>query len=75
MTPALQGGSGGTTLRAQIARVEKERSECVNCPSSKTLEGKQSIQKLDTEITVLKAQLDGSQPAPASQSGRIDVYA
>jgi len=71
----LQGGSGNTSLRAQIARVEKERSECVNCASAKTLQGKQNIQSLDSEIKTLKAQLTTTQPTASTVGGRIDVYA
>jgi hypothetical protein len=75
-------------LRAQLSRYEKERSECINCPSARTLEGKQNIQKLDAAIDSLKGQLDGvrqtssvgtqagAQVITASQdAGRIDVYA
>src|SRR5689334_11506847 len=83
-----QSAAARPALRAQLSRYEKERSECINCPSAKTLEGKQNIQKLDAAIDSLKGQLDGvrqassagtqagAQEVTASQgSGRIDMYA
>jgi hypothetical protein len=75
-------------LRAELARYEKVRSDCVNCPSAKTIEGERNIQNLDTQISALKAKLtvvaqpDASASGAESRSstapavvGRIDVYA
>jgi hypothetical protein len=77
-----------TALRAELARYERVRSDCVNCSSAKTIEGKRNIQNLDTQISALKAKLTGvpqpnaattgvaearSSTTPAT-AGRIDVY-
>jgi len=76
------------SLRADLARYEKERSACVNCASAETIDGKRNIQTLDTRINALKAQLttvpraapsasvDESRSATAPvATGRIDVFA
>jgi hypothetical protein len=39
-------------LHAELARYQKQLSDCVNCPSSKTLEGKANIQELSNKIGV-----------------------
>ena len=53
---SLSGVSGGqssrATLAAEVARYQKKLSDCVNCSSSKTLEGKAHIQELSTQISV-----------------------
>ncbi len=79
-----------TALRAELARYERVRTDCVNCSSAKTIEGKRNIQSLDTQISALKAKLTVVQQPDASTSragseavsssapapaGRIDVYA
>jgi hypothetical protein len=85
---SAQSGMSKTALRAEIARYERVRSDCVNCSSAKTIEGQRNIQSLDTQISALKAKLtvvprpeasttgaearSSSTPATA---GRIDVYA
>ena len=65
------------SLRADLARYEKKLSDCVNCESAKTPEGKRNIQDLDAQIGALKAQLKvvpQSDSTPAVR-GRVDVYA
>ncbi len=53
---SLSGVSGGQSsraaLRAEVVRYQKQLSDCVNCSSSKTLEGKAHIQELSTRISV-----------------------
>lgn len=79
-----------TALRADLARYERVRTDCVNCSSAKTIEGKRNIQNLDTQISAIKAKLTVVPQPGASASvaggearsstatataGRIDVYA
>jgi hypothetical protein len=45
-------------LDAQLARYQKELSECVNCESAKTPEGKKTIQAVSDKISVVKARLE-----------------
>jgi len=53
---SLSGVSGAQSSRvaldAEVARYQKQLSDCVNCPSSKTLEGKAHIQELSIQISV-----------------------
>lgn len=80
-----QGTGSRVALRADLTRYEKQLSDCVNCSSAKTPEGKRNIQDLGTRISALKAQLnvapqasggsavEKASSAPASRG--IDVYA
>src|SRR4051812_24793067 len=85
---SAQSSMSKTALRAELARYERVRSDCVNCSSAKTIEGKRNIQNLDTQISALKAKLTVVPKPDASTSGaearssttpatagRIDVYA
>lgn len=38
-------------LDAEIARYQKELSDCVNCPSSKTPQGKAHVQAISNQIS------------------------
>ncbi|MGJ9419109.1 hypothetical protein ACHAC9_15290 [Massilia sp. CMS3.1] len=64
-TPIV-GTSGAAGLQAQSKRFEHELSDCVNCASSKTPEGKAAIEVIQTMINTVKLRLDD---APAAQSG------
>ena len=84
-----QSGVSRAAIRADLARYEHKLSDCVNCASAQTPEGKRNIQDLNTQISTLKAQLNVV-PRPASAAstdeavsatasptatGRLDVYA
>jgi hypothetical protein len=45
-------------LQAQLDRYQKELSDCTNCSSAKTLEGRQSIQTLSNQIGEIKARIE-----------------
>jgi hypothetical protein len=45
-------------LEAQIARYQKQLSDCVNCDSANTLQGKENIQQLSNKISAAKARID-----------------
>lgn len=53
-------GSGGSTagLEAQLTRYQKELSDCVNCESSKTPEGKANILELQVKISSVKERIE-----------------
>lgn len=53
-TPTAKPTAG---LEAQIARYKKELSNCVNCDSAKTSEGKTNIQALSNKISSLTSQI------------------
>lgn len=100
MVQAVSGSSAATTLSAgaaaaglsaQLARYQKQLSDCVNCASAKTPEGKANIEELSAKISAVKARMErvsgsGSlrpdQPATpqsdrktAASGQQIDVYA
>ena len=56
---ATTGGSLGTAgLEAQIAHYEKQLSDCVNCASAKTPEGKKAIAEISNKISATRARID-----------------
>ena len=64
-------------LEAQLARLQKELSECVNCDSAKTSEGKVKIQTVFDKISGIKAQLEtiavkSLQDDATSKTGKVD---
>ena len=73
------------SLQAQLQRYEQQLSECLNCASAKTPEGKADIDAISARIGQVKArmaQADDTQQAAMPQhrarqglGGRIDVYA
>lgn len=62
-TSAVQGMGGTGGLDAQLARYEKQLSECINCASAKTPEGKQAIDDLYGKIHDLKAKMEETRNA------------
>ncbi len=64
-------------LEAQLARLQKELSECVNCDSAKTSDGKVKIQTVFDKISGIKAQLEtiavkSLQDDATSKTGKAD---
>ncbi|TCV87480.1 FlxA-like family protein [Sulfurirhabdus autotrophica] len=51
-------GTASAGLEAQLARLQQELSDCVNCASAKTTEGKAKIQAVEAKINVIQARLD-----------------
>jgi len=61
-------GSSTAGIEAQIVRYKKELSDCVNCASSKTPEGKAAIQAISTKISTAQARIEKiNADKPASQ--------
>lgn len=61
-------------LRVELAKYEKELSNCVNCASATTTEGQQEIQRLTSEIARLKARIEEA-ARNASPENRANVSA
>lgn len=61
-------GGAVAGLEAQLARYQKELSNCVNCASAKTPEGKEEIQRLSNEVDKLKARIEASGQATKIRS-------
>ena len=58
-SPSFPGASGATFgLEAQLDRYRKQLSDCVNCSSAKTPEGKAKIEELSNRIGEIKARID-----------------
>jgi hypothetical protein len=53
-----------TGLEAQLKRLEKELSACVNCASAITSEGKKKIQDVANKIGLVKSRLDTATTQP-----------
>ena len=45
-------------LEAKLTRLQKELSDCVNCASAKSVEGKRKIQEVSDKIGSVKLRLD-----------------
>ena len=64
--------SGGqpsrAALRAEIARYQHQLSDCVNCVTAKTLEGKVHIQELSDKISVDQQRVKQSEAQQSSAS-------
>jgi hypothetical protein len=58
VTGAISAASALAGLEAQLARYQKQLSECVNCDSSKTTEGKAQIQSISSIINDVRARID-----------------
>jgi hypothetical protein len=63
-------------LHAEVARYQKQLSDAVNCPSSKTLEGKTHIQELTNKISVDQEQIRRIEANPAGNdaAANADTY-
>lgn len=69
--PALSAAS----LQAQIAVYQRQLSDCVNCSSASTIEGKNNIQQISGKISAAKAQiqqLQQSAPPPATPTASVN---
>jgi hypothetical protein len=61
-------GASTAGIEAQIVRYKKELSDCVNCASAKTPEGKAAIQAISTKISTAQARIEKiTADKPASQ--------
>jgi hypothetical protein len=70
-TPSTAYGGGGpsaASLQAQLQRYQQQLSDCVNCASAKTPQGKADIQAISARISEVKqsiAQADQASANPA----------
>ncbi len=56
-------------IQAQIAIYQRQLSDCVNCSSADTIEGKNQIQEISSKISTAKAQIQQiSDQAPPKTS-------
>ena len=55
---ALHAGATVASLEAQLVRYQKQLSDCVNCGSAKTVEGKAAIDALSSKISEVRARIE-----------------
>jgi hypothetical protein len=73
-SPDCAGTSG--ILQAQLDRYQKELSDCVDCDSANTRQGRETIQALSNKISAIKARLEEititkSNTQPATPNARM----
>ncbi|HAT31472.1 MAG TPA: hypothetical protein DCW29_11655 [Janthinobacterium sp.] len=82
-TKNKDGAAAAASLEAQLLRYQKQLSDCVNCDSSKTPEGKAQIQAIASKISEVKDRIDhstdtkvdgraGKLAGDASKDGSVD---
>lgn len=92
-TAATYGSSApsAVSLQSQLERNQKQLSDCVNCASAKTPQGKADIQAISARISQIEQRIAQAQerkgvgsdsapaaatpPAVSSRGNLIDVYA
>jgi hypothetical protein len=55
-------------LQAQLERFQKQLSDCVNCASAKTPQGKADIQAISARISQIEQRIAQAQNRPGSQA-------
>ena len=60
------GAPSAASLQAQLQRYQKQLSDCVNCPSSKTPQGKADIQAISARISQVKQSIEQAANAQAN---------
>jgi len=59
------------SLDAELARYRKQLSDSVNCPSSKTLEGKLHIQELSDKISATQSRIKQAEAGSPSANTSV----
>lgn len=68
-TPAVtSGGPSAASLQAQLQRYQQQLSDCVNCASAKTPEGKKAIQELAAKVSQVTQKLGALQNSAATNA-------
>ncbi len=57
-TSAFSGPAKAAGLEYQLTRYQKQLSECVNCASAKTAQGKATIEAISDKISSIRLRLD-----------------
>jgi outer membrane murein-binding lipoprotein Lpp len=66
---AYGGGTpSATSLQAQLERFQKQLSDCVNCASAKTPQGKSDIQAISARISQIEQRIAQAQNRPDNQA-------
>lgn len=71
-SPVAAAGYGAPSaagLQAQLQRFQKQLSECVNCASAKTPEGKANIQAISARISQIRERINQAEDASSGRAG------
>jgi hypothetical protein len=71
----LTGQAASAGLQAQIASMQKELSDCVNCASATTLKGAAHIAELANRISVARERLSEAAQAPSPSAAVLQINA
>jgi hypothetical protein len=77
-TPSTAYGGGGpsaASLQAQLQRYQQQLSDCVNCASAKTPQGKADIQAISARISEVKQTIAQADQAPANPANAANAAA
>lgn len=55
------GGPSAASLQAQLQRFQQQLSDCVNCASAKTPQGKAAIQALSAKVSLVEQKIGAQQ--------------
>ncbi|MYM70814.1 hypothetical protein GTP56_01210 [Duganella sp. FT134W] len=62
------GAPSATSLQAQLERYQKQLSDCVNCASAKTPQGKSDIQAISARISQIEQRIAQAENRPDQQT-------
>lgn len=65
------GAPSATSLQAQLERFQQQLSDCVNCASAKTPQGKSDIQAISARISQIQQRIAQTQNRPDNQTAPI----
>ena len=86
-TSAFSGPAKAAGLEYQLQRYQKQLSECVNCASAKTAQGKATIEAISGKISSIRLRIDevassnsvtvaaSAAATPTGLTGTINVFA
>jgi hypothetical protein len=70
---AVSSASTTASLQAQLAQYQRQLSDCVNCSSANTPEGKEQIQEISSKISAIKQRIEAASESSGTQrSTRIN---
>jgi hypothetical protein len=62
-------------LEFELAKYQKELSDCVNCDSANTAEGRSNIQELHNKISAIQARIERTAVAEPNHASRLNPTA
>ncbi|MEB0214417.1 MULTISPECIES: FlxA-like family protein [unclassified Undibacterium] len=72
---ATAAAGGGASLRAQLSQYQHQLSDCVNCDSASTTEGKAQIAEISAKIAAVKRSLESAASSAAQSVNPAHVVA